>query len=201
MIVLKSKSKVISVKMIFFANKPSINNSLFSIYKSTNSTGNYLFFKKEAINTLINTLKVSDTELLRSFKKQTVYEIVHSIRDNLIQMDIHVSMNDFIPLYNQFATKRGWRNFKVRNEMLNNLQVTVCKLNDKVIISHLYLIDYSGKRVCLEASVSDMDDIKDVALKALIGRSNRHLHYSDMLYFKSLGFELYAFGGYDNYNI
>jgi len=201
MIILKSKSKTISVKTIFFANKPSIKNGLFSIYRSTGSTGNYFFFKKGAINTLINTLNLSETELLRSFKKNTVYEIMRSIRDNLVKIDMHASLEDFIPLYNQFALKRGWRCFKVRNELLNNLHVTSCKLNNKVIISHLYFLDYEGKRVCLESSVSDIDNIHDVSLKALVGRSNRHLHYSDMLYFKNMGFEHYDFGGYDNHNI
>jgi len=201
MIILKSKSKLISVRTIFFANIPRINNGLFSIYRSTRTTRNYFFFKRQSINTLINTLKVSDTELLRSFKKNTVYEIVRSIRDNLVQIDRHACMEDFIPLYNQFATKRAWRCFQVREEMLNNLHVTACKYNDKVIISHLYFLDYEGKRVCLESSVSDIDNVHDISLKALIGRSNRHLHYSDMLYFKSLGFEYYDFGGYDNHNI
>lgn len=201
MIILESKSKIISVKVIFFADKPSIKNGLFCIYRSTGSTRDYLFFKKGAINTLINTIKVSDTELLRSFRKNTVYEIVRSIRDNLVQIDIHASLEDFIPLYNQFAAKRGWRNFKVRDEMLDNYHVTACKFNDKVIISHLYFLDYEGKRVCLESSVSDIDNIHDISLKALLGRSNRHLHYSDMLYFKGLGFEQYDFGGYDNHNI
>jgi len=201
MIIIKSKSNTIIVKIIFFANKPTIKNGLFSVYRSTASTRSYFFFKKGTINTLINSLNLSDTELLRSFKKNTVYEIMRSIRDNLIKIDMHASLEDFIPLYNQFATRRGWRCFKVRNEMFNNFHVTTCKLNDKIIISHLYFLDYEGKRVCLESSVSDIDNMHDVSLKALLGRSNRHLHYSDMLYFKSMGFERYDFGGYDNYNI
>ena len=201
MIILKSKSKIIPVKMIFFANKPTIKSGLFSVYRSTASTRNYFFFKKGTINTLINSLDVSDNELLRSFSKNTVYEIVRSTKDNQVQIDMQGSLDDFIPLYNQFAKRRGWKCFKVRDEMLNNLHVTTCKLNAKVIIAHLYLLDYEGKRVCLESSVSDIDNIHDVSLKALVGRSNRHLHYSDMLYFKSMGFEHYDFGGYDNHNI
>lgn len=85
--------------------------------------------------------------------------------------------------------------------MVNNYHVTVCRFNDKVIIAHLYFLDCNSKRVCLESSVSDIDSTSDIAFRALIGRSNRHLHYADMLYFKQQGFEQYDFGGFDNYHI
>ena len=200
MIILERKSKVISVKTIFFATKPSLKRGLFSTYRSTASNASYAFFIREEINTLINTLKLSDVELLRSFRKNTIYEINRSIRDNLVKIDLHASLADFIPLYNQFGSNRGWRNFKIRSEMLNNYHITVCRLRDKVIVAHLYFLDCNSKRVCLESSVSDIDSASDVTARALIGRSNRHLHYADMLYFKKQGFEQYDFGGYDNYH-
>jgi len=200
MITLISKSTGISVKTIYFAEKPILLKNTFSTFRSTSSNINYNFFYRSEINTLINSLKVSDSDLLNSFSKNTRYEIIRSIRDNLIEIDNEASIDDFIPLYNCFAEDRGWRNFRLRNEMLNNYRVTLCKLNNKPIIAHLYLIDHNSKRVCLESSVSQPDDMRGSSLKSLIGRSNRHLHYSDMLYFKSLGFEYYDFGGYDNYN-
>jgi len=200
MIKLESKSNGISVKTIYFADKPTIWTNLFSTFRSTNSTDNYFCFKRSEINTLINTLEISDIDLLDSFSKNTKYEIIRSLRDNLVIIDNQATLNDFVVLYNRFAVDRGWRNFKLRPEMLNNFQVTTCKLNNIVIIAHLYVIDHMSKRVCLEASVSHPDDMKDDRLKSLIGRSNRHLHYSDMLCFKEAGFKQYDFGGYDTYN-
>lgn len=201
MVILKNDSTVIPVKMIFFANKPVISKGLFVTFRSTGTNRNHPLFRREAINTLINTLSGSETELLRSFKKNTVYEIVRSIKEKKVEIDSQATMDDFIPLYNQFASNRGWRNYKVRTEMLNNFHVTTSKLDGKVVIAHLYFLDHNSKRVCLEASVSNLDSINDLHEKALIGRSNRHLHYSDMLYFKQAGFEYYDFGGYDNHNI
>ena len=200
MIRIESKFDAISVKTIYFANRPTIWTNVFSTFRSTNSSENFFFFNKSELNTLINSLNVSDSELLNSFSKNTKYEIIRSLRDNQIEIDNRASFEDFIFLYNRFATERGWKNFKLRPEMLHNYRVTTCKLNHKIVIAHLYIIDQISKRVCLEASVSDPEDMKDTTLKSLIGRSNRHLHYSDMLYFKRNGFEQYDFGGYDTFN-
>ena len=173
---------------------------MLTTYRSASSSGIYFFFVKEEINTLINTLKIDDVELLRSFRKNTVYEINRSIRDKLVEIDIDASLDDFIPLYNKFGSNRDWRNFKIRDVMLDNYHITVCRYHGKVIIAHLYFLDSNSKRVCLESSVSDIDNVSDTQLKALIGRSNRHLHYADMLHFKKQGFEKYDFGGYDNHH-
>jgi lipid II:glycine glycyltransferase (peptidoglycan interpeptide bridge formation enzyme) len=200
MVILKLKSKFIPVKMIFFAGKPSLKEGLFTTYRSASSSSTYFFFVKEEINTLINTLKLSDVELLRSFRKNTVYEINRSIRDKMVEIDLDASLDDFIPLYNKFGSNRDWRNFKIRDVMLDKYHITVCRYQGKVIIAHLYFLDSNSKRVCLESSVSDIDNASDNQLKALIGRSNRHLHYADMLRFKNLGFERYDFGGYDNHH-
>jgi len=201
MVILKLKSKLIPVKMIFFAGKPSLKEGLFSTYRSASTCGTYFFFVKEEINTLINNLNLSDVELLRSFRKNTVYEINRSIRDKLVEIDLEATLDDFIPLYNQFGSNRDWRNFKIRDVMLDNYHITVCRYKGKVIIAHLYFIDIHSKRVCLESSVSEIDCASELHFKALIGRSNRHLHYADMLYFKKQGFEQYDFGGYDNHHI
>jgi lipid II:glycine glycyltransferase (peptidoglycan interpeptide bridge formation enzyme) len=201
MVILKLKSRFIPVKMIFFAGRPLLKEGLFTTYRSANSSSIYFFFVKEEINTLINTLKLSDFELLRSFRKNTIYEINRSIRERLVEIDLVASLEDFIPLYNQFGSNRDWRNFKIRDVMLDNYHITVCRYNGKVIIAHLYFLDSNSKRVCLESSVSDIDSVSDNQLKALIGRSNRHLHYADMLYFKKQGFEQYDFGGYDNHHL
>jgi len=200
MVILKLKSKFIPVKMIFFAGKPSLKEGLFTTFRSASSSYSYFFFVKEEINTLINSLKLSDVELLRSFRKNTVYEINRSIRDKMVEIDIDATLDDFIPLYNKFGSNRDWRNFKIRDVMLDNYHITVCRYQGKVIIAHLYFLDSNSKRVCLESSVSDIDSASDNQLKALIGRSNRHLHYADMLLFKKLGFERYDFGGYDNHH-
>jgi len=200
MVILKYKSTLIPVKMFFFTGKPTLKDGLFTTYRSASSSGTYFFFVKEEINTLINTLTLSDVELLRSFRKNTVYEINRSIRDKLVEIDLEATLNDFIPLYNQFGSNRDWRNFKIRDIMLNNYHITVCRHHGKVIVAHLYFMDTHSKRVCLESSVSDIDSVSDRQLKALIGRSNRHLHYADMLFFKKHGFEQYDFGGYDNHH-
>jgi hypothetical protein len=200
MIKLKTKLKGITVKTIYFADKPTLWTNFFSAFRSTISTDNYFCFQRSKINTLINSLELSDIDLLNSFTKNTKYEIMRSMRDNLVEIDQQASIADFVGLYNRFATSRGWRSFKVRPEMLKNYWVTACKLNNEVIIAHLYVTDSECKRVCLEASVSDPDEMNNMSLKSFIGRSNRHLHYSDMLYFKRSGFLLYDFGGYDTDN-
>jgi len=200
MIKLKSKINGFLVTTIYFANRPTIWTNLLSTFRSTKSTNNYFCFRRSEINTLINTLNVSDIDLLKSFSKNTTYEIMRSIRDNLIEIDTDATMSEFVPLYNEFATSRNWKNFRVRDEMLNNYRITICKLNNKPIISHLYFLDYNSMRVCLESSVSIPDNINNGVSKSFIGRSNRHLHYADMLCFKNMGFELYDFGGFDNNN-
>jgi hypothetical protein len=108
MIKLESKSNGISVKMIYFADKPTIWTNLFSTFRSTNSADNYFCFKRSEINTLINTLEMSDIDLLDSFSKNTKYEIIRSVRDNLVIIDNQATLEDFVGLYNRFAADRGW---------------------------------------------------------------------------------------------
>ena len=71
MIRIESKFDAISVKTIYFANRPTIWTNVFSTFRSTNSSENFFFFNKSELNTLINSLNVSDNELLNSFSKNT----------------------------------------------------------------------------------------------------------------------------------
>ncbi len=57
--------------------------------------------------------------------------------------------------------------------------------------------DNQIKRVRLLHSASKIYSITDEpSEKAMIGRANRLLHFSDMQRFKELGYEIYDFGGY-----
>lgn len=202
MIVLSSNTLFLHTKIIYFASYPILHiRYFFSTFRSTATTKWFFLFKRESINTLLNDITLPDETLLRSFKKQTVYEIHRSIKDGLVHLTMGASMDDFISIYNRYAAYKGWRPYEIRSELADYLCATVCRYQGTIILAHLYFLDPNSKRVCLEATVSDIWFTDDVQLRALIGRSNRHLHYADMLYFKSKGFEVYDFGGYDNHNL
>lgn len=74
------------------------------------------------------------------------------------------------------------------------LSISTCSIEDQVVVYHVYI---AGDRIArLLYSVSVFRCAEDSVLRNAIGRSNRMLHYEDMLYFKGLGYTGYDWGGY-----
>ena len=187
-------------KTLYHAAHPSFKAGLFSSFKSVSCTKRYWGFHKEEMNTLINSLVLEEEELFSLFSKNTSYEIRRSIKDSVVDINTSGSLDDFITLYNQFASSRGWNPYRKNNELSNFFQVTTCSYKSEIIIAHLYIKDSYSQRVSLKSSVSVIDEISDKSIRAIIGRANRHLHFMDMLYFKKCDYKEYDFGGYDTNN-
>ena len=76
-----------------------------------------------------------------------------------------------------------------------NILLTMACLGDEPVVMHSYIIDREDKRVRLLHSASDFRSLSTSQERAIIGRANRFLHYSDIIYFKNNGFFIYDFGG------
>ena len=76
-------------------------------------------------------------------------------------------------------------------EINTNLVITSCLINGIITSVHSYLIDPDSKRVrLLHSGTQRFSDVLD---RNMIARSNKYLHFKDMLKFKEEGFEIYDF--------
>jgi lipid II:glycine glycyltransferase (peptidoglycan interpeptide bridge formation enzyme) len=64
-----------------------------------------------------------------------------------------------------------------------------------VLVQHAYVSAHARSYMLYSASV--LADSADGAMRNLIGRANRYLHWHDIRVFKERGFAFYDFGGLD----
>lgn len=149
-------------------------------------------------------LRLNKDELLGRMKKNTRYEIKRaSLADNLsceiISEISPEALSEFCGFYDAFAERksqakldRSWLARLAENGVLNLSRVR--NDNREFLIWHAY--HRTPARATLLYSASSLVDTRARALRSLIGRANRRLHWHDMLSFKSQGVATYDFGGW-----
>jgi len=195
MIALTSKKLFLRRKVIYFAAKPAFSLNPFDAYVQCSSTEEYPGFKRTPKYTKIINLQQTEEELLGGFDKNTSYEVRRASKEGL-SIEVNVPENDFLELYNSFAGKKNLGMVKDISTFRGHLQITGAFFENKPLVFHSYILDKDKKRVRLLHSASALYEAENTSLKPLIGRANRFLHYTDMMYFKKEGFNEYDFGGY-----
>ena len=164
----------------------------------------------EKQNTLYTDLTRNEDELLSEIRKNYRYEIRRSIKDNETEIEIYspadLRKNDDIV--------REFREFHHEMYRAKGIDVTLTNLevypfidadalwitravkDGETLAVHTYLD--LGDTARLYHSCSLFRDRKEEA--ALIGRSNKRLHWEDMLYFKNKGFTTYDWGGISSFD-
>jgi len=175
-------------------------------YQAPDSSQNHKF--KEFITSHID-LTQSEDNLLKDMAKNTRYEINRFFRKDQLDCQIIANpniemINTFAAFYNPFAESIGLSKCNTQKiERLaekNGVMFSVVYNQDlKAICYHAFIVN--GERARLLHSVSQFRDIKDRNERSLIARANRGLHWFDMKYFKSIGYDIYDMGGLADLNV
>jgi len=154
----------------------------------------------EDFHTLVAPLTEDVTQIFARIQKRTQTDIRRGDRECLNFMTPEPQKNviqDFCDFYNDFAAAK--KRPVISPECLEPLaeagmlKFTAAKKDKNVFVWHSYV--FTERRVRLLHSASHFRTF-DQSLKNAIGRSNKWLHWQDMLYFKKLGLVKYDFGGW-----
>jgi len=139
---------------------------------------------------------VQDIDLIFSGFSETVRSQIRKSQKEGVTCCFHNDTDGFVLFYNEFANYRGIPQTSVKRirEMGENMRMSYGILDGQIVSAHSYLVDKEVGIVKLFHSASRRFETKKDASK--IGRSNKLLHYKDMIHFKEQGFTLYDFGGY-----
>jgi hypothetical protein len=162
-------------------------------------------FSVEEKYTLITDLSKTREELFSLIHKNTRYEINRAKDRDGIECFTFFDRNEenrskllqYIEFFNIFAASK--RRMPVRpvefDEFCGNGMLCIrCAVKDsQPLVMHAYIV--SNDIVRLHQSASHFRDSEDQESRNLIGRSNRLLHWDDILYFKERGLSLYDYGG------
>jgi hypothetical protein len=155
---------------------------------------------------LLTDLTKTEDALYASFEKSVRYEIKRSKRDGSATRvympneiyNYNELIHSFADCYAQMYSSKGMKAELSLSELQayaynNALYITVVSLGDERLVYHSYVADYENIR--LLHSCSTFRNADDPAVRAQIGRANRHLHWDDILYFKKKGIKIYDWGG------
>jgi hypothetical protein len=199
MIVLSLKKFIFRYQIIWFSKLPNQVSSLsFSEYRQCASLGSVLGFFRSSFHTLHIDISKNISDIFDGFDKNTKYEIRRAIREGANFL-INENYDYFIDFYNKFAKSKSRELISRRDLDIfgSNLLITMASHEGLVLVMHSYVLDTEGKKARLLHSASDFRSMPSAEDRSLVGRANRFLHYSDMLYLKNCGFSVYDFGGID----
>jgi len=152
----------------------------------------------KTFHTLHINLLASPTELLAGMKKNTVYEIKRAEAKDAVHSGDTSDLQAFLTFFNVFAPTKSLSPLNLKNllSMQDNLRLRQVFGTSEagvplVLAMHAYLADPDTSRVRLLYSAISVQT-ED---RALLGRANRYLHWSDLLAFKAEGFKLCDLGG------
>lgn len=169
----------------------------FNIYRQCFSSKLHKGFIRNPFHTICVELSKSEIELLSDLTPNTRYEINRAKKENIL-FEIETDTGRFIDFFNAFASLKGInripRNYYMAKSGCFVITKSIC--GDEILSMHSYIIDKKSKIVRLLQSASLYRQINNVKKRALIGMSNRYLHFMDMMFFKSNGILKYDFGGY-----
>jgi hypothetical protein len=196
MIVIKKYKGGLKAKEIWFSSKVNLLNCLsITVYKQLDleikSIG---FFFKKVFFTLHSDLTLSEDEVVKKFSSTIRNEIKRSEREGSV-FNFSEQKESFISLYNDFAKQREIALLTIERlaELNSNLILTSTSMDGTIIAVHSYLVDYDLKKVrLLHSGTQRFSEELD---RNMIARSNKFLHYMDMLQFKRDGFQIYDWGG------
>ncbi|MDR2409866.1 MAG: hypothetical protein LBE13_17395 [Bacteroidales bacterium] len=163
----------------------------------------------EELYTLLIDLTKSDKELLSQVRKNTRYEINRAKEKDNIKCLTFFEKNEknkekifrYMDFYNTFAMSKNRSPIKFPDLEQFYDSETICiryasKDDDEaeILTMHAYIISDNTAR--LHQSSSLFRTREDSEYRNLVARSNRLLHWDDILYFKNKGLGFYDLGGW-----
>ena len=189
--------RTIEFKKIYFAQSPTLRVGLNCEFLQTAETRSKFGFKKVPKFTKTIDLTKELEEIFNSFDKRTKYEIKRAEKENYEFLPNYPDLDHYVEFYNDFARLKGevkqvQKEFMIRNS--ESLFISACRFGEQIYVMHSYVVDKEKGRAALYHSASHFRSQENV--RAIIGRANRFLHFSDIRYFKENGFTVYDIGGY-----
>jgi lipid II:glycine glycyltransferase (peptidoglycan interpeptide bridge formation enzyme) len=108
----------------------------------------------------------------------------------------HKDIDQFVVFFNDFAAKKDtWTTSKNRiEEMGDVIKLSFAVNNGQILAAHSYMVDNEmGIVRHLHSATKRLDETFD---RNLIGRANKYLTVTDIVYFKKNGLKVFDFGGY-----
>lgn len=133
-------------------------------------------------------------EILKTMKSNTRNEIRRAEKEGC-EFAIDSDTSEFVTFYNAFCDSKGFPDYvsNARLSKFKNLLITRITRDDELLAMHATLLDSLGKIALLILSGSQRLD-RGVD-KKLIGWGNRYLHYKELEWLKSQGYETYDWSG------
>lgn len=195
MLVLDRRFGLLRYRRAWFADQPV--GSALSLTSLRQYAGPVLGFpwRRREFHTLVVDLSRTPDELLSAMKKNTAYEIRRAEKDG-VETGAEPDPAAFIAFFNDFAPTRDLPPLRADNlaSMASALEITKATHAGDALAMHAYLVDPESSRARLLYSATAVRDAAGTD-RALVGRANRYLHWTDMLAFKARGVLRYDLGG------
>jgi hypothetical protein len=196
MIIIRKKKKLLFATQKWFSNKVRILDFLtITVYKQVDfKVKSSFFFYEKLFYTLYSNLNIPKEEIIKKFSSTIRNEINRSEKEGCI-FNSSESKANFISIYNDFAKQRGIAGLTIEklSELNGNLRLTSASMSGMITAVHSYLVDNDLKRVrLLHSGTQRFSEELD---RNMIARSNKFLHYMDLIQFKQEGFLVYDWGG------
>jgi hypothetical protein len=152
------------------------------------------FFFAEKSYTLHSNLTLVETEIFRKFGATIKNEVRRAEKEKNCY-NANETIDNFLMVYNDLALHKGLTSQSNRSlsEYGSNLLLTSTSIDNVITAVHSYLMDYELKTVrLLHSATLRFSEQLD---KRMVARSNKYLHFKDMIEFKNKGFEIYDWGG------
>jgi lipid II:glycine glycyltransferase (peptidoglycan interpeptide bridge formation enzyme) len=181
----------------FSSSTERMNSFGLNHYRNCQTTQRKIGFLRTISYTKFIDLTIDTNELLKSFEKNTQYEIRRAQREKVVFSD-QITLQEFVEFYNIFADTKQRKKITYNSiePLIKNLKITKAMAGGNCLVVHLYLCDQIASRAQLQYSATHFRKETNHDTIKLIGYANRFLHYSDMCYFKNLDYKIYDLGGY-----
>ena len=202
MLLIKRKKSLLTIGEVFFPDQSEnvkINDCdiLIITQQATETKGSKKY------NTLHIDLTKNEDILKSELKKNTRNEISRCEKKDELKILItdqptSLQLSNFIKFYKIFSKVRKLpdanKDKLISLQNKNGLALGVIENTaGDVLVMHAYII--SNKRARLLYSASLHVNTYDKKTKSLIGRSNRRLHWEEIIFYKRKKFDIYDFGG------
>ena len=196
MIQVKGSKKGLNYAQKWFYDEVNLVDAIKVIaYKQLNiDFKTYPLFIRKYTYTLHSDLSLNEEGLFKRFSSTVRNEIRRAEREGFVFNQFE-SKENFRNFYNEFARQRGISGISMEklNSYGKNLRLTSTSKDGIVTSAHSYLLDLDNKKVrFLHGGTSRFSESID---RNMIARSNKFLHFKNLLAFKQLGCLIYDWGG------
>jgi hypothetical protein len=195
MLVFKKKLFLLNIKQIWFSSYINFSDIFkITIYKQIDFNIKKPLFFFEKFHTLNTDLTIELENIFKNFNSTLKNEINKAKKDNFI-LNFNESSSNFLLIYNEFANYKNLPKISIDNILCYRDKIiftSICK--DNIILTvHSYLIDKELNKVRLLHSANSR--FYEKYCDKIISRSNKFLHFNDIIYFKLQGIAIYDWGG------